>query len=80
MKTQRQQGKRSMFASMILLATALFAGTKQNITLSRAGTREGGSVWNPGAIFTPRRNKFKGYQREQHLGRRRSKYYFNKNR
>ena len=30
--------------------------------------------------FYPKRKKFKGYQREQHLGRRRSKYYFNKNR
>jgi len=29
--------------------------------------------------FYPKRKKFKGYQREQHLGRRRSKHYFNKN-
>jgi len=29
--------------------------------------------------FYPRRKKFKGFMREQHLGRRRSRFYFNKN-
>lgn len=31
------------------------------------------------AIFIPVRHGFKGQQREQHIGRRRSRFYFNKN-
>jgi len=41
-----------------------------------------GGVSMHGAIplYIPQRKKFKGFQREQHLGRRRSRFYFNKNR
>ena len=65
---------------MVLLATAMFAGMKTPMRSSFGSPRDGGSVWNPGVIFIPQRKKFRGYQHEQHLGRRRSKYYFNKNR
>jgi hypothetical protein len=44
--------------------------------LSPEQVRNFGGI-NP--IFIPKRTKFKGYMRERHLGSRRSKYCFNKN-
>lgn len=56
-----------------MMATAMFAARRQPVHV-RPASREGGSIWNPQAIFFPPRTKFKGYMRE----RRRSS--FNKNR
>jgi len=61
------------YLPLYALLTAMFAGSGNNNVVEI-----GGFKGNP--EFHTRRKGFKGYMREQHLGRRRSKYYFNKNR
>jgi hypothetical protein len=65
MKTNNLR-KKSLLTSMILMATALFAGSKNTSggIKDTSGSHTGGRYWNPQAIYIPRHRKFKGYDRE----------------
>jgi hypothetical protein len=61
--------KRSFFSKVLVLAASLFAvGAVDKATLAREGAKHtqghaSGTGWGSGAIYAPKRKKFKGYLR-----------------
>jgi hypothetical protein len=61
--------KRSFFSKVLVLAASLFAvGAVDKATLAREGAKHtqghaSGTGWGSGAVYAPKRKKFKGYLR-----------------
>lgn len=71
--------KKSFLTTMILAMSAGMAALKNGGSGAQPGLANG-YVGGGSPIFTPSGRKLKGYMRQQHEGRRHSRFYFGKNR
>lgn len=69
---KEQTNRPSRMRGTLVMMAAMFAGMFSKGTGKTKNTHVGSMGWGSGAIFTPRRGKFKGYMRTQSS--------FNKNR